>query len=147
MAPGTLLHWRAEGASEVADGLPKSDGQKRWPRGQRFVLTPDGQAAKQALADAITAARSATGGRDAQDAVVKAWAGRFHVNAGDGVCLEELANGERNVLEMTEQLLEAGLSKSDIQAAIDRLVSASLVAPVPKVDAGSPPGTPPSYLR
>jgi hypothetical protein len=127
--------------------MQKSDEKKRWPRGQRFTLTPEGQAAKQALADAIAAARSATGGRDAQDAVVKAWAGRFNVNAGDGVCLEELANGERNVPEMTEQLLEAGLSKSDIQAAIDRLVSAGLVSPVPRSDGNSTPGTPPSYLR
>ncbi len=123
----------------MAEGAPKAEGSKRWPRGQRFSLTPEGQGARSALADAIASARSATGGRDAQEAVVTAWASRYGVQAGDGNCLDELVNGHRNVAELAEALLPCGLSRSDVQGAIDRLVTAGLVSAIPKVDPNAMP--------
>jgi hypothetical protein len=131
----------------LADFPEKPDSPRRWPRGQRFTLTTQGREARLALRDAITAARSATGGREAQDTVVGAWASQHGVKPGDGTCLDELELRDRNVPEMAEALLECGLSRTEVQAAIDRLVTAGLVAAVPKPDSagGTPPGinTPP----
>ena len=124
----------------------KKDSPKRWPRGQRFTLTPSGQAARAALAEAISAARTSQGGREAQDAAVGGWANQHGVKPGDGNCLDELVGHDRNVAELAEALLSSGFSRPDVQAAVDRMVTAQLVAAVPKADTGgmSPgPSSPP----
>jgi hypothetical protein len=53
------------------------------------------------------------------------------VQAGDGVILSELRDGKRGVSDLATALESCGTTAAEVKAAIDRLVEAQLVEPVP----------------
>jgi hypothetical protein len=107
----------------------KSRGGKRWPRGQKFVLSTTGVSAEEAYRDAVMAAR--TSGRSALDASQRAWAEPLGVQPGDGVVLAELRKGKRSIADVAKALEDCGTSVADVKAAVDRLTDALLVEPSP----------------
>lgn len=127
------------------DATRSTDAPKRWPRGQKFAILPEGRAARSALAEAVAAARVETGGRAAQDAAMAGWAQQHRVKPGDGSVLDELDGRERNLSDLATALEPCGVTRAEAQAAVDRLVTASLVVAVQKPDA--PPSTPPVGTR
>jgi hypothetical protein len=102
---------------------------KRWPRGQKFVLSERGAAAEGAYREAVHAARAQ--GRAALDAAQRAWAVPLQVDPIDGVVLEELRGGKRNIADIARALEDCGTSAAEVKSTIDRLTDAGLVEPVP----------------
>jgi hypothetical protein len=109
--------------------MPMNDQPKRWPRGQKFTPSPVGVAAEEVYRTAVAAARQS--GRAALDAALAAWAAPLGVQPGDGVVLSELRSERRGIPELCRALEEAGIAPAEVRAAIDRLVSAGAVLPVP----------------
>jgi hypothetical protein len=107
----------------------KPRGGKRWPRGQRFVLSPSGVAAELAYREAVQAARAQ--GRAALAASQEAWAVPFHVDPADGVVLGELRSGRKSIAEIARGLEDCGTSAAEVKSAMDRLSDAGLVEPAP----------------
>jgi len=104
-------------------------GAKRWPRGQKFSVSPTGAAAEEAYRAAVLAARAS--GRANLDATLAAWASPRGVAAADGIILAEL-NGKRlGLAELFTALEGAGIVPEEIRAGIGRLVAAGIVDPVP----------------
>ena len=109
---------------------PRSeDRPKRWPRGQKFTLSAEGAAADEAYRAAVATAR--TSGRAALDAALAAWAAPLGVQGADGIVLAELRNARRGIPELCRTLEDAGIAADDVRAAIERLVAAGAVSPVP----------------
>jgi hypothetical protein len=102
---------------------------RRWPRGQKFVLSETGLVAEAGRRDAVNGARAS--GRNALDAALAAWAGPLSIVPGDGVVLVELRGAKKGINDLCRALEVAGLEVADVKAAIDRLVQAGLVEPVP----------------
>ncbi len=102
---------------------------KRWPRGQKFMLSAQGTSAENAYREAVQTARAQ--GRVALDAAQRAWAEPLHVDPIDGVILGELRGGKRSIAELARTLEDCGTSAAEVKSAIDRLVDAGLVEPVP----------------
>jgi hypothetical protein len=109
--------------------MPMLDRPKRWPRGQKFTLSSEGAAVEEAYRAAVAAARQS--GRAALDAALAAWAAPLGVQPGDGVVLSELRVERRGIPELSRALEEAGIELAEVRAAVDRLVTAGAVAPVP----------------
>jgi len=102
---------------------------KRWPRGQKFTLTPAGLEAEAAHRDVVNGARSM--GRSALDTALAAWATPLGLVADDGVLLRELAGKKRGLNELSQGLEDTGIDAAAVKASIDRLVVARLAEPVP----------------
>ncbi len=125
--------------------LGRSSDGPRWPRGQKFTLSPSGVAAEEASRAAVLVARG--GGRAALDAALAAWASPLAVAPGDGVVLRELQAKPRGVADVTGALEDAGIAPAEVRLAMERLVKAGLVALVPlasqaeKAAAPAPPRT------
>ena len=102
---------------------------KRWPRGQKFVLSERGLAAEVAYREAVQAARAQ--GRAALDAAQKAWAEPLQVDPVDGVILGELRGVRRSIADVARALEACGTSTTEVKAGIDRLTDAGLVEPAP----------------
>jgi hypothetical protein len=107
----------------------KRAGAKRWPRGQKFTPSAAGIAADDAYRSAVAEARGV--GRTALDTALAAWAGPLGVKAGDGVVLGELRRKPQGLSELARALEECGIEAAEVRAAVDRLVDAGLVEPVP----------------
>ncbi len=107
----------------------KENSFKRWPRGQKFTIAPDGIAAEEAYRAAVASSRQA--GRSALDAALAAWAAPLHVEPGDGVVLSELRGRRLGIAELCAALEEAGIARDEVRGALDRLVDAGAVVPVP----------------
>lgn len=107
----------------------KNPGGKRWPRGQKFVLSSTGAAAEAAYREAVFAARAL--GRAALASAQLAWAEPLRVQPGDGVVLGELRGGRRSIAEIARSLEDCGTSAAEVKAAVDRLAEAGLVEPNP----------------
>ncbi|HVI93467.1 MAG TPA: hypothetical protein VM753_05645 [Anaeromyxobacter sp.] len=105
------------------------DRPKRWPRGQKFTLSPEGGVAEEAYRAAVATARAS--GRAALDAALAAWAAPLGVQPGDGIVLSELRQARRGIPELSRALEEAGIAPDEVRAAIERLVGAGAVSPVP----------------
>ncbi len=105
------------------------DRPKRWPRGQKFTLSPEGVAVEATYRAAVAGARLS--GRAALDAALAAWAMPLHVQPGDGVVLSELRAARRGIPELCRALEEAGIEPDEVRGAVDRLVAAGAVAPIP----------------
>jgi hypothetical protein len=101
----------------------------RWPRGQKFSLSAAGREAHEAHRQAVLHARGV--GRGALDAGLLAWAAPRQVEPGDGVLLGELLEKPRGLADLSRALEDAGTSAAEVRGAIDRLVGAGLVEPVP----------------
>jgi len=102
---------------------------KRWPRGQKFVLSTAGVAAESAYREAVQSARAQ--GRSALDAAQLAWATPHHIAPTDGVVLGELRNVRKSIAEIAKGLEDCGTSAAEVKAAVDRLTDAGLVEPAP----------------
>jgi hypothetical protein len=107
----------------------KPGDARRWPRGQKFSLSAAGQEAHGAYRLAVQEARGV--GRGALDAALASWATPLKVQPGDGVLLSELLAKPRGLSDLARALDDAGTSAAEVRGAIDRLVSAGLVEPVP----------------
>lgn len=112
-----------------AGTAPLKTPPKRWPRGQKFTLSPAGEAAELAHRDAVNAARSS--GRAALQAALDAWASPLTVLAGDGVLLAELRGQKKGLNDLSRALEGTGIEAGEVKAAVDRLVLAGLAQPVP----------------
>ncbi|GEJ59002.1 hypothetical protein [Anaeromyxobacter diazotrophicus] len=102
---------------------------KRWPRGQKFMLSERGVVAESTYRDALHAARAQ--GRTALDAAQRAWSEPLQLQPSDGVVLGELRGGKRSIADIARTLEDCGTSPAEVKAAIDRLTDAGLVEAVP----------------
>lgn len=107
----------------------RPSGTKRWPRGQKFTLSPAGATAEEAYRSAVLAARAS--GRAALDAALAAWASGRGVAPTDGVLLAELSGKQRRVTDLCDALENAGVAAEEVRAGIGRLVDAGIVEPLP----------------
>jgi hypothetical protein len=107
----------------------KPRGGRRWPRGQRFQLTPTGLDAATSHADAIREARAL--GRSALEVAQKRWAEPLGLLPCDGVVLMELKPGKRSLADVASALVDCGNSRADVKDSVDRLVERGLVEPLP----------------
>jgi len=103
---------------------------KRWPRAQKFHLLPSGAEAETRYREAIVAART-TGGREAFDAARADWAKTAALQPGDGTFLGELLDGDLTLPELVKAVESSGITRQETHAAIDRLVEAGLLQPLP----------------
>ncbi len=102
---------------------------RRWPRGQKFALSPAGLDAEDAYRAAVLESRAS--GRAALDAALATWAAPRGVNPQDGVLLGELRGKPLGLADLGEALVECGIDTAAVRAAVDRLVTAGLLSPVP----------------
>ena len=110
----------------------------KWPRSQKFQLSPTGREAGANYRDVIVAAR-AEAGRPSFDAARDEWAKRLLLEPTDGLYLRELMDGPRTIEEMTTSLEGCGPQKKDVREAVDRLVRARMLEPVIPPPAPTPP--------
>jgi len=121
--------------SDNESGTPRT----KWSRSQRFRLTPAGREAGRAYRQDIVASR-AEAGRKSFDAARAEWAARLALEPTDGLYLGELLEAPRTIPEIAASLDGCGPQRSDVRAAIERLVRVrmmELVAPPP-----APPAPP-----
>lgn len=109
--------------------LGKPPSGKRWPRGQKFTLSPSGTAAESDYRAAVTSSRAS--GRAALDSALAAWAATRGVAPADGVVLSELSGKRLGLAALCESLEPAGIVPDEVRAAIGRLVEAGIVDPLP----------------
>jgi len=102
---------------------------KRWPRGQKFVMSERGLTAETSYREAVQTARAQ--GRATLDTAQRAWAEPLGVDPVDGVVLGELRGGRKSIAELAHALEDCGTSAVEVKAAVDRLTEAGLVDPVP----------------
>ena len=107
----------------------KPKGGKRWPRGQRFQLTPAGVDSEAAHASVIRDARAQ--GRAALDAARQRWAEPLGLYPSDGVVLAEIKLGRSSLAEVSAALDGCGLERAEVKASVDRLVEKHLAEPLP----------------
>jgi len=112
----------------MLDSLKPRAG-RRWPRGQRFQLTPTGLAAEVAHSEAIREARAL--GRSALEVAQRRWAEPLGLQPCDGVVLGELKPGRRSLADVSDALENCGSSRADVKDSVDRLVERGLVEPLP----------------
>jgi len=112
----------------MLDSLKPRAG-RRWPRGQRFQLTPAGLEAESTHADAVRAARAL--GRDALDVAQRRWADPLGLQPCDGVVLGELKPGRRSLADVAAGLETCGSTRAEVKESVDRLVEKGLVEPLP----------------
>lgn len=101
----------------------------KWRPRQKFVLTAEGRAARDAWKGTVAALPRGEGARDALAAARAAWAAEHLVDGADATILAEfdgVALLHRQVLALVE---DSGLTLADVQDAIDRLYAAGLLAP------------------
>jgi hypothetical protein len=109
-------------------GKPPTDA-KRWPRGQKFALSPVGAAAQDAYRAAVLAARAS--GRAALDAALAQWAAPRGLAPVDGSILAELTGKRLGIGALCEALETSGIDPDEVRAGIGRLVEAGIVEPLP----------------
>jgi len=103
-----------------------SRNSPRFPRGQRFALSPSGAEAEAAYRVAVHDARGM--GRDALDTAARRWAEPLALDPCDGVLLGELRVGPRTLPQLSRAMECCGTTDADVRAALDRLVRAGLVS-------------------
>ena len=113
----------------MLDSLKPTRTGKRWPRGQRFVLTALGASAEVAYREAVQAARAQ--GRAALDQAQRGWAAPLGLEPSDGVVLSELRPGRRSIADVARNLDDCGTSLAEVKASVDRLAEAALIEPAP----------------
>ncbi len=104
-------------------------GTKRWPRGQKFTLSPVGAAAQDAYHAAVQGARAS--GRAALESALAAWATPRGVAPADGAILQELSGKRLGLGKLCEALAPTGIAADEVHAGIGRLVAAGIVEPLP----------------
>ena len=118
----------------------KPKGGKRWPRGQKFQLSPRGAEAEQSYRTAVAAARGMAG-RAALEFQQRAWAEPLGIEPTDGLVLTELCQGHRSLSDLARNLETCGVGAAEVKASVDRLVVAGIAEPIPtaaQVEASQP---------
>lgn len=110
--------------------------RRRWPRGQKFMLSAAGEEADRLHRETVNGARSS--GRSALDAALAAWAAPFKVQPGDGLLLSELRGQRKGLGDLVQAMESSGIEAADVKAAVDRLVQAGLAEPVAPAPAATP---------
>lgn len=109
--------------------LPVDRPRLKWPRSQRFILSPSGRGAFQSWQEALAAAQGQ--GKTAFDSAQQAWAKSAGVQPDDVTVLSELADSQGKRLEdVVAALQDVGASREQVKSAVERLYSAQLVDPV-----------------
>jgi len=108
---------------------PSPSPAKRWPRGQRFLLSLRGTEVEAAYQAAIREVRAL--GRGALDVAERRWSEPLGLMACDGVVLSELRPAKRSLAELSKSLEVCGTTPTQVRDAVDRLVAAGLVEPAP----------------
>jgi hypothetical protein len=98
----------------------------RWPRGQRFALSPSGTEAEAGYRTALQVVRAL--GREALESAERRWAEPLGLQPCDGVVLTELRLGELTLPQLRRSLECCGTSEAQTRDALDRLVRAGYVA-------------------
>ncbi len=109
--------------------LGKTKDGKRWPRGQKFALSPAGTQAQDAYHAAVQGARAS--GRAALESALAAWATPRGVTPADGAILSELSGKRLGLGALCEALETTGIAPDEVRAGIGRLVEAGIVDPLP----------------
>lgn len=104
---------------------------RRWPRGQRFLLSARGAEAEAAYRAAILEVRAM--GRNALELAQKRWAEPLGLESCDGLLLSELRPGKRSLSELSKALEVCGTTAPQVRDRIARLVARGLVEPIPAV--------------
>jgi hypothetical protein len=102
---------------------------RRWPRGQKFVLSAAGEVADQLHRETVNGSRAS--GRSSLDAALAAWAAPLGVQPTDGVLLGELRGQRRGFNDLASSLETSGIEAAEVKAAVERLVKAGLAEPAP----------------
>ena len=111
----------------MLESLKTNRTGKRWPRGQKFVMSASGAVAEASYREAVQAARAQ--GRAALDAAQQAWAGPLRAQPIDGVVLGELRGGKKSIADIARGLEDCGVTPTEVKAAVDRLTDVGLVEP------------------
>lgn len=107
----------------------KREAPKRWPRGQKFGLTERGATAEADYRSTVAESRGS--GRSVLDGALAAWAEPRGIAPKDGIVLAELRSGRIGVPQLVGSLEPAGFAPDEVRAAIERLVAAAMVEPLP----------------
>jgi hypothetical protein len=113
----------------VIESLRSRRAQLKWRPRQKFVLTADGRAARDAWRAIVSTLPRGEGAREALAAARSAWAAEHLVEGADATVLAEFDGVpllHRQLLALVE---ESGIDLAGVQDAIDRLYAAGLVAP------------------
>ena len=102
----------------------------RWPRSQRFLLSPKGGEAEASYRTLIVASRQQEG-RASFEAARATWAGQYAVQADDGLYLQEIATKPQNMTQLTTALEVCGKRRVDTIEALGRLFDAGLISTAP----------------
>jgi hypothetical protein len=108
---------------------PETPPARRWPRGQRFALSPSGITAEEAYRAAVQEARAL--GRDALAHAEQRWSEPLGLSPCDGVVLGEVRPGRRSFADRGRALDACGTSPAQIRESVDRLVERGLVEALP----------------
>ncbi|MFN7133044.1 MAG: hypothetical protein ACK4N5_13265 [Myxococcales bacterium] len=114
----------------MLDSLKKRPGSLRWAPRQRFTPTDTG---RQALADyreAVEKHQSFDRSREGLEKLQKDWSASYKVEPPDAAILAEFAVKDRQPREVQTALADCGTTLPEVQAAVDRLYLAGLLAPV-----------------
>lgn len=98
----------------------------RWPRAQRFSLSTLGVEAEERYRGTIGDAR-AEGGRASFELARGQWAKAHGIQPEDGVYLGEVRSGPMNLAALVTAVDACGHTRSDVLAALGRLVDAGLL--------------------
>ncbi len=107
---------------------PTPSPAKRWPRGQRFLLSARGTDVEAAYQAAIQEVRAL--GRDALDLAQRRWSEPLGLETCDGVVLSELRPGKRSLADLSKSLEVCGTTPAQVRDAVDRLVARGMVEPI-----------------
>ncbi len=107
----------------------RSTAGRRWPRGQRFSLSPLGVESAATYRAAVAGARAQ--GRNSLEAAERAWAAPRLLAPGDGVVLCQIEPGRRSLGDLVRALESSGITAAEVKAAVDRLADAGLIGPAP----------------
>ncbi len=108
----------------MASLFGREEGPRR-PRNQKFRLSAIGTEAEAHYQAAVKSSHSRSG-REAFDQAMATWATPLGVQPGDGVYLSELRISVQTLPELVERLATCGTTKSEAEAALERLLSAKL---------------------
>lgn len=100
----------------------------RWPRSQKFMLSPRGDEVELAYRATIVASREQAG-RGSFDSARALWAKSNNLQPDDGLYLAEVRSGPVTLQQIIEALETCGKTRRDAIAAMERLVDAGMITP------------------
>ncbi len=114
----------------MLDTLKKRPGSLRWPPRQRFTPTETGKQALAEYREAIERHQTMDRSREGLERLQREWAETHKVDPADAGILSEFEVKDRQPREVQAALADCGTTLNEVQAAVDRLFTAGLLAPV-----------------